>query len=64
MNADFWWYEDDTDFIPVISGGLVAIGRTWWRESGGFEKGMRGWGGENSDQSLRTWLCGGDIVRA
>mmetsp|Transcript_32190 Transcript_32190/g.75581 ORF Transcript_32190/g.75581 Transcript_32190/m.75581 type:complete len:616 (+) Transcript_32190:153-2000(+) len=64
MNADFWWYDDESDFIPVISGGLVAIGRKWWQESGGFEKGMRGWGGENSDQSLRTWLCGGDIVRA
>jgi hypothetical protein len=23
---------------------------------------MKGWGGENIDQSLRTWLCGGEIV--
>jgi len=63
-NADFAWFEDDSDFIPIISGGLVAIGKQWWHESGGFDKDMRGWGGENVDQSLRTWLCGGDIVRA
>jgi len=64
FNADFMWYDDSSDFIPIISGGLVAIGRQWWRDSGGFDPGMRGWGGENVDQSLRTWLCGGDIVRA
>eukprot|EP00434_Breviolum_minutum_P033751 symbB.v1.2.029867.t1/scaffold3241.1/size60449/2 len=64
FNADFWWYEDESDFIPVISGGLVATTRKWWQDSGGFDPGMRGWGGENTDQSLRTWLCGGDIVRA
>lgn len=63
-DADFMWFEDESDFIPVISGGLVALSREWWRESGGFDKQMRGWGGENVDQSLRTWLCGGDVVRA
>ncbi|CAK9012791.1 unnamed protein product [Durusdinium trenchii] len=64
FNADFWWYDDESDFIPVISGGLVATTRKWWQDSGGFDPGMRGWGGENTDQSLRTWLCGGDILRA
>ncbi|CAE7765121.1 unnamed protein product, partial [Symbiodinium pilosum] len=64
FNADFWWYEDESDFIPVISGGLVATTRKWWQDSGGFDPGMRGWGGENTDQSLRAWLCGGDILRA
>ncbi|CAE7639946.1 gly-6 [Symbiodinium sp. CCMP2592] len=64
FNADFWWYEDQSDFIPVISGGLVATTQKWWKDSGGFDPGMRGWGGENTDQSLRAWLCGGDILRA
>eukprot|EP00929_Paragymnodinium_shiwhaense_P074537 TRINITY_DN38158_c0_g1_i2.p1 TRINITY_DN38158_c0_g1~~TRINITY_DN38158_c0_g1_i2.p1 ORF type:complete len:777 (-),score=190.19 TRINITY_DN38158_c0_g1_i2:756-3086(-) len=63
-NAEFWWYDDETEFIPVISGGLVATTRKWWWESGGFDRGMRGWGGENTDQSLRAWLCGGDVVHA
>jgi len=63
-NAEFWWYDDDSNFVPVISGGLVATSRDWWRESGGYDGEMRGWGGENTDQSLRAWLCGGDIVRA
>merc|ERR1719247_1001564 len=64
FNAQFMWFEDESDYIPVISGGLVALTRDWWIESGGFDNSMRGWGGENVDQSLRTWLCGGEIVRA
>jgi len=64
FNADFWWYDDESDNIPVISGGLVATTRYWWKMSGGFDPGMRGWGGENTDQSLRAWQCGGDVVRA
>lgn len=63
-NAEFMWFEDNSDFIPVISGGLVATSRDWWQASGGFDEQMRGWGGENVDQSLRAWLCGGDIIRA
>mmetsp|Transcript_89959 Transcript_89959/g.196937 ORF Transcript_89959/g.196937 Transcript_89959/m.196937 type:complete len:677 (+) Transcript_89959:47-2077(+) len=64
FNADFWWYDDESDAIPVISGGLVATTKYWWTLSGGYDRAMRGWGGENTDQSLRAWLCGGDILRA
>ena len=35
-------YDDDSDFIPVISGGLVATTKKWWQDSGGFDPGMRG----------------------
>ena len=59
FNADFWWYEDESDFIPVISGGLVATTRKWWQDSGGFDPGMRGWGGENTDPWLFSlWPLG------
>lgn len=64
FEAQFMWFNDDSDYIPIISGGLVAITQSWWHLSGGFDSMMRGWGGENVDQSLRTWLCGGEILRA
>ena len=35
-------YEDESDFIPVISGGLVATTQKWWKDSGGVDPGMRG----------------------
>lgn len=47
-----------------MSGGLLAMSKYWWNLTGGYDGGMRGWGGENLDQSLRSWLCGGEIVRA
>eukprot|EP00930_Biecheleria_cincta_P048041 TRINITY_DN33417_c0_g1_i1.p1 TRINITY_DN33417_c0_g1~~TRINITY_DN33417_c0_g1_i1.p1 ORF type:complete len:615 (-),score=81.40 TRINITY_DN33417_c0_g1_i1:18-1862(-) len=64
LDANFKWFDDESDFIPTISGGLVAMGRSWFNLTGGFDEEMHGWGGENLDQSLRAWLCGGDIVRA
>eukprot|EP00928_Gymnodinium_smaydae_P033391 TRINITY_DN23929_c0_g2_i1.p1 TRINITY_DN23929_c0_g2~~TRINITY_DN23929_c0_g2_i1.p1 ORF type:complete len:596 (-),score=92.59 TRINITY_DN23929_c0_g2_i1:128-1915(-) len=64
FDADFKWFDDESDFIPTISGGLVAMGREWFNMTGGFDEEMHGWGGENLDQSLRAWLCGGEITRA
>ncbi len=63
-DADFKWFESKDEYIPVISGGLLAMSARWWKETGGYDDQMRGWGGENIDQSLRTWLCGGEIVTA
>eukprot|EP00931_Biecheleriopsis_adriatica_P065755 TRINITY_DN40232_c0_g1_i1.p1 TRINITY_DN40232_c0_g1~~TRINITY_DN40232_c0_g1_i1.p1 ORF type:complete len:576 (+),score=114.39 TRINITY_DN40232_c0_g1_i1:242-1729(+) len=62
--ADFDWFDDDSPYVPVMSGGLLALSSYWWRQTGGYDAGMRGWGGENLDQSLRSWLCGGEIMRA
>ena len=65
FDADFRWFDDeDNDDVPVMSGGLLVMTRRWWQETGGYDSTMKGWGGENIDQSLRSWLCGGEIVQA
>lgn len=62
FDADFKWFNSDNDDIPILSGGLLALSKYWWEQTGGYDEVMRGWGGENLDQSLRSWLCGGEIV--
>jgi len=63
--ADFFWCNGLPGHeVPIVSGGLVGMTSYWWRESGGYDDDMRAWGGENLDQSLRTWLCGGEIREA
>merc|ERR1719336_2879155 len=37
------------------------MSKRWWEETGGYDDHMVAWGGENIDQSLRIWLCGGRI---
>ncbi|KAK6588357.1 UDP-N-acetyl-D-galactosamine [Cryptosporidium xiaoi] len=61
-NFEFNWYEDFTETVPIASGGLYAITREWWDESGKYDPGMLEWGGENIEQSIRIWRCGGEIV--
>lgn len=64
FDAEFKWTTDDTPYVPIMSGGLLAISREWFFEIGGYDATMKGWGGENLDQSLRIWTCGGEIVSA
>ena len=62
---DFKWLKDDgNELVPIMSGGLFAISREWFFESGEYDLGMLQWGGENFEQSVRTWLCGGEIILA
>jgi len=62
---DFQWLKDDGDNrVPIMSGGLFAINRNWFFESGEYDMGMLQWGGENFEQSVRNWLCGGEIIVA
>lgn len=51
-------------YMGMLSGGLAGLSRFWWLESGGFDSKMMGWGGENIDQGVRMWVCGGEIVAA
>lgn len=63
-NADFTWTGAVGNDVPLMSGGLLALTQQWWQETGGYDPKMVAWGGENIDQTLRTWLCGGRIELA
>lgn len=60
----FNWFEDFNDLVPCMSGGLFGITRQWWHESGEYDYQMKMWGSENVEQSIRVWLCGGEIYVA
>ncbi|EZG57172.1 putative polypeptide N-acetylgalactosaminyltransferase [Gregarina niphandrodes] len=61
---EFDWYEDFSYDVPIMPGGIMLMTKKWWLESGKYDAGMLEWGGENIEQSLRTWLCGGGIKLA
>jgi len=63
-DGDFKWGGTDDMYMGMLSGGLAGMSRRWWKESGGYDSQMLGWGGENIDQGVRMWVCGGEIVAA
>jgi len=56
FDAEFKWTTDDTNHVPIMSGGLLAMSRRWFNEIGGYDSSMKGWGGENLDQSVSMFF--------
>lgn len=46
---------------PAMSGGLLALWRSHWEHIGKYDDGMKEWGSENIEMSLRNWRCGGSV---
>jgi len=63
-DGDFKWGGTEDMYMGMLSGGLAGLSNRWWKESGGYDTNMLGWGGENIDQGIRMWVCGGEIVAA
>ncbi|XP_021345760.1 inactive polypeptide N-acetylgalactosaminyltransferase-like protein 5 [Mizuhopecten yessoensis] len=46
---------------PAIVGCAFAVNRKYFQDIGGLDTGMRTWGGEDVELSVRVWLCGGSM---
>ena len=44
---------------PIMAGGIFAMDRAYFYESGAYDMGQETWGGENIEMSFRLWMCGG-----
>lgn len=51
---------DDGSFRFVIS-AVMALTRSVWDATGGFDEGLTGYGGEDRDLGWRCWLAGADL---
>ena len=66
---DYLWtvykIPEHTDHLAYNASTLIGCGfavqRSYFFNLGGFDEGLKVWGGENHEISFRTWQCGGSI---
>nr|KAG5702866.1 hypothetical protein BaRGS_019085 [Batillaria attramentaria] len=46
----------------MMVGAAFAMDRKYFDELGGYDMGMKVWGGENLEMAWRVWMCGGRLV--
>jgi GT2 family glycosyltransferase len=50
--------DEEVAEVPFICGCFLALRRSVFEETGGFDEGLYHWGYEDSELSLRLWLSG------
>lgn len=47
--------------VPMLGGACFAVRRNVFEQLGGFDTGLRSWGSEDAELSLRLWMAGYDV---
>lgn len=59
------YFDKSSSAAPVpsasMAGGLFAMRRDWFFESGAYDEEFAFWGAENVEMAFRVWLCGGRV---